>query len=284
METLKIAVIGDLHYPALEEGYLLTEEERNAFYETFLERFFSIQADLYVSIGDLTNYGLKEELEEVYALIDQHQKPFVQVLGNHDVYGMKRRDVLMATKQQRYQAITTDAATLAFLDTAKEQDTKDWGGTIDPEQLDWFDDVVEGSGDLPLIVFAHHPVHGTTTNSSQGKLCIHPDIPVWTVLSQKQGRGLYVNGHNHFNSIVERDQWSFMQIAAVLDEQAVRVIEVTDSEISIHSIDLYDPELNKQAQVIGSAISYFQLNPHPLGTLNDLQHQIPLEPASTKKV
>jgi len=284
METLKIAVIGDLHYPALEEGYLLTEEERNAFYETFLERFFSIQADLYVSIGDLTNYGLKEELEEVYALIDQHQKPFVQVLGNHDVYGMKRRDVLMVTKQQRYQAITTDAATLAFLDTAKEQDTKDWGGNIDPEQLDWFDDVVEGSGDLPLIVFAHHPVHGTTTNSSQGKLCIHPDIPVWTVLSQKQGRGLNVNGHNHFNSIVERDQWSFMQIAAVLDEQAVRVIEVSDSEISIHSIDLYDPELNKQAQVIGNAISHFQLNPHPLGTLNDLQHQIALEPASTKKV
>ncbi|MBZ5199930.1 metallophosphoesterase [Planomicrobium chinense] len=271
---MKIAVIGDLHYPALEEGYLLTEEERNAFYETFLERFFSIQADLYVSVGDLTNYGLKEELEEVYALIDQHQKPFVHVLGNHDVYGMTRNEVLMVTKQQRYQAITTDAATLAFLDTAKEQDNEDWGGTIDPEQLDWFDDVVEGSGNLPLIVFAHHPVHGTTTNSNQDKLCIPPDIPVWTVLSQKRGRGLYVNGHNHFNSIVERNQWSFMQIAAVLDEQAVRVIEVSDSEISIHSIDLYDPELNKQAQVIGNAISHFQLNPHPLGTLNDMQHRI----------
>jgi Icc protein len=276
LEILKIAVIGDLHYPALEEGYLLTEEERNEFYERFLERFFSIPADLYVSIGDLTNYGWKDELEEVYAIIDQHQKPFVHVLGNHDVYGMARNNVLSITKQERYHAITADAATLAFIDTTREQDFEDWGGTLDAAQLDWLEGVVEGSGGLPLIVFAHHPVHATTTNSAHGKLCIHPDIPVWELLSKKQGSGLYVNGHNHFNSITEREQWSFLQIAAVLDEQAARIIEVSDSEISIEPFDLFDPELNKQAQVIGNAINHFRLNPHPLGNGSDVKHTVPL--------
>ncbi|WKA58252.1 metallophosphoesterase [Planococcus shenhongbingii] len=273
---MKIAVIGDLHYPALEEGYLLTEEERNVFYEKFLERFFSIPADLYVSIGDLTNFGWKEELEEVYAIIDQHQKPFVHVLGNHDIYGSTREEVLMVTKQQRYRAFRTDSAALAFLDTAKEQDFEDWGGTLDAEQLDWLEGVIEESGELPLLVFAHHPVHATTTNSNQAMLSIHPDIPVWELLSKKQGCGLYVNGHNHFNSVAEREQWNFLQIAAVLDEQAVRVIEVSDSHISIDSVDLYDPELNKQAQVIGDAINHFQLNPHPLGIDSDMKHLIPL--------
>ncbi|MDN7245157.1 metallophosphoesterase family protein [Planococcus shenhongbingii] len=273
---MKIAVIGDLHYPALEEGYLLTEEERNVFYEKFLERFFSIPADLYVSIGDLTNFGWKEELEEVYAIIDQHQKPFVHVLGNHDIYGSTREEVLMVTKQQRYRAFRTDSAALAFLDTAKEQDFEDWGGTLDAEQLDWLEGVIEESGELPLLVFAHHPVHATTTNSNQAMLSIHPDIPVWELLSKKQGCGLYVNGHNHFNSVDEREQWNFLQIAAVLDEQAVRVIEVSDSHISIDSVDLYDPELNKQAQVIGDAINHFQLNPHPLGIDSDMKHLIPL--------
>lgn len=273
---MKIAVIGDLHYPALEEGYAFIEEDRNVFYEKFLERFFSIPADLYVSIGDLTNYGWKDELEEVYAIIDQHRKPFVHVLGNHDMYGLTRDDVLSITKQERYHAVTTDSATLAFIDTAKEQDFEDWGGTLDPMQLDWLNGVVEGSGDKPLIVFAHHPVHATTTNSSQDKLSIHPDIPVWELLSKKQGCGLYVNGHNHFNSIAEREQWSFLQLAAVLDEQAARIIEVSDTNISIEPVDLFDPELYGRSQAIGKAINHFQLNPHPLGSDNDVKHVIPL--------
>lgn len=122
MENLKIAVIGDLHYPALEEGNSFIEEDRKLFYETFLERFFSIPADLYVSIGDLTNFGWKEELEEVYSIINRHQKPFIHVLGNHDIYGQTRKEVLALTKQQRYHAITMDTVVLAFIDTAREQD------------------------------------------------------------------------------------------------------------------------------------------------------------------
>lgn len=273
---MKIAVIGDLHYPALVEEYKFIEEDRKVFYKNFLERFFSVPADLYVSIGDLTNFGLEEELNEVYAMVDQHQKPFVHVLGNHDIYGLTRDEVLTITQQQRFHSIQTDSAALAFIDTAKEQDFEDWGGTLDPEQIDWLEGVIEQSGDLPLIVFAHHPVHATTANSEKEKLSIHPDIPVWELLSKKQGTGLYVNGHNHFNSIAAREQWNFLQIAAVLDEQAVRLIEVSDSHISIDSVDLYDPELYKHAQAVGNAINHFSLNPLQLGTESDAKSLIPL--------
>lgn len=276
MENLKIAVIGDLHYPALEEGNVSIEEDRNMFYETFLERFFSIPADLYVSIGDLTNFGWKEELEEVYSIIDRHQKPFVHVLGNHDIYGLTRKEVLSLTKQQRYHAITADAAVLAFVDTAREQDFEVWGGTLDTTQLDWLEGVIEESGELPLIVFAHHPVHATTINSEKENLSIHPDIPVWESLNKKQGCGLYVNGHNHFNSIASKEQWNFLQIAAVLDEQAARVIEVSESHISIDSIDLYDPAQYQRAQIIGNAINHFQLNPQQAGADRETHQLIPL--------
>ncbi|RNF39856.1 metallophosphoesterase family protein [Planococcus salinus] len=273
---MKIAVIGDLHYPALEEEYGFIEENRKAFYETFLERFFSVPADLYVSIGDLTNFGWKEELEEVYALINQHQKPFLHVLGNHDVYGQTREEVLNITGQQRFHSITTESAVLAFINTAKEQDFEDWGGTLDPQQLDWLEGAIEQSGDLPLIMFAHHPVYDTTANSEKEKLSIHPDVPVWEILSKKEGAGLYVNGHNHTNSIAARDQWNFLQLAAVLDEQAVRTIEVSESHISVDSIELDDPELRKHAQVIGNAINHFQLKSQPLGTDGDTKLLIPL--------
>lgn len=273
---MKIAVIGDLHYPTVKEEYALSKRERQLFYENFMAHFFSIPADLYVSIGDLTNFGTQDELEEIYAIIDQHHKPFVHVLGNHDIYAMSRDEVLQITHQERFHSLSTDCAVLAFLDTAKEQNFEDWGGTLDTEQQAWLQEVVKTSGDRPLIVFGHHPVYGTTKNSTREKRSISPDIPVWDLLNKKKNAGLYVNGHNHFNSIAAREQWTFLQIAAVLDEQAVRVIEISEALISIDYVPFTDPQLRQQALAIGQAIDHFSLNPHPLGTQADVKYAIPL--------
>lgn len=281
---MKIAVIGDLHYPTVKEGYELSQLDRQQFYERFMAHFFSIPADLYVSIGDLTNFGTQDELEEIYAIIDQHHKPFIHVLGNHDVYAMSREEVLKITHQERYHSLSTDTAVLAFLDTAKEQNYEDWGGTLDADQQDWLTSVVESSGDLPLLVFGHHPVYGTTKNSTKIKRSISPDIPIWEILNKKQSAGLYINGHNHFNSIAAREQWTFLQIAAVLDEQAVRVIEISEAMISIDYVPFADPALQRQALNIGRAIDHFSLNLHPLGTQADVKYAIPLaSPARSEK-
>ncbi|WP_142830870.1 metallophosphoesterase family protein [Planococcus soli] len=273
---MKIAVIGDLHYPELKQAYSFIERDRQTFYEIFLEKFFSIPADLYVSIGDLTNFGTQDELADVYSIVEKHGKPFKHVLGNHDVYGMTRKEVLAITQQQRFHQVSTDSAVLAFLDTAQEQNYANWGGTMNPLQQDWLAAVVKETESRPLILFGHHPIHGTTKNSTKDKRCIHPDIPVWEILSQKKGVGLYVNGHNHFNSIAARENWTFLQLAAVLDEQAIRLIEVSESLLSIDYISFADLELQKHAQVIGEAIDHFRPNPCPLGTAADVKYAIPL--------
>ncbi|MDQ0427385.1 putative phosphodiesterase [Planomicrobium stackebrandtii] len=273
---MKIAVIGDLHYPELKKAYSFIERDRQTFYENFLEKFFSIPADLYVSIGDLTNFGTQDELADVYSIVEKHGKPFKHVLGNHDVYGMTRKEVLAITQQQRFHQISTDSVVLAFLDTAQEQNYANWGGTMDPLQQDWLSAVVKETESRPLILFGHHPIHGTTKNSTKDKRCIHPDIPVWEILSQKTGVGLYVNGHNHFNSIAARENWTFLQLAAVLDEQAIRLIEVSESLLSIDYISFADLELQKHAQVIGEAIDHFRPNSCPLGTAADVKYAIPL--------
>ena len=275
-ELMKIAVIGDLHYPALKESYSFIEKDRQLFYEIFFEKFFSIPADLYVSIGDLTNFGTQDELTDVYSIIEKHGKPFKHVLGNHDVYGMTRKEVLAITGQQSFHQVSTESIELAFLDTAQEQNYANWGGTLDQAQQIWLSEVIKETEDRPLIVFGHHPIYGTTKNSTKDKRCIHPDIPIWEILSTKQGVGLYVNGHNHFNSIAGRENWTFLQLAAVLDEQAIRLIEVSESLLSIDYISFDELQLHKHAQVIGDAIDHFRLNPCPLGTAADVKYTIPL--------
>ncbi|WKA54580.1 metallophosphoesterase family protein [Planococcus shixiaomingii] len=281
---MRIAVIGDLHYPELTLDNHLIADARHEFYETFMKKFFSIPADLYVSIGDLTNYGTAEELEDIYSIIRRHGKQFVHVLGNHDVYDMKRKDVLEITQQERFQLIETETAMLAFLDTTREQDLKDCGGILDPVQQEWLKSVVDYSEEMPLLVFGHHPIHATTTMSEKMMHYVHPLQPIQEILQKKQGPGLYINGHNHYNSIALRKRWTFLQLAAVLDEQAARVIDVSDSLISIDSIDLSDPLLKEQAKIIGKAINHFSLREDSLGTEADLKHLIPLMPAVKKPV
>ncbi len=279
---MKIAVIGDLHYPTVKEEYALSQRERQDFYESFMAHFFSVPSDLYVSIGDLTNFGTQDELEGIYAIIDQHQKPFVHVLGNHDVYALPREEVLKITKQDRFHSLSTDSAVLAFLDTAQEQNYEDWGGTLSLEQQFWLADVIADSGNRPLLVFGHHPVYGTTKNSSKEKRSNSPDIPMWDLLNNKLNAGLYVNGHNHFNSIAAREQWTFLQIAAVLDEQAVRVIDISEAMISIDYVPFVDPNLRQQARNIGNAIDHFSLNTHRLGTEADVKYAIPMAAPTIK--
>ncbi|TWT01762.1 metallophosphoesterase [Planomicrobium sp. CPCC 101079] len=279
---MRIAVIGDLHYPELTTDNQFIAGARQGFYETFMERFFSIPADIYVSIGDLTNYGTEEELKNIYSIIRRHGKQFVHVLGNHDVYGLKRKEVLEITQQQRFHLVETDSAMLAFLDTTREQDLNDCGGVLDPIQQEWLESVVEYSGETPLLVFGHHPIYATTAKSHEPMHYIHPHVQIQEILQKKQGPGLYVNGHNHYNSIALRKRWTFLQIAAVLDEQAARIIEISDSLISIDSIDLSDSLLEEQAKVIGDAINHFSLRVDPLGTDADMKHLIPLVPATKK--
>lgn len=277
---MKIAVIGDLHYPALEDHFAFIEENRRVFYETFLNRFFSVPADLYVSIGDLTNFGRRDELDEIYSIIRKHGKPFKHVLGNHDLYAMPRSQVLSISGQERFHTLSTESAVLAFLDTAREQDYDDWGGTMDATQQYWLEAVIEETAERPLVVFGHHPVFSTTLHSEKDKRCIHPDVPIWQLLSMKQGPGLYINGHNHANSLAARNDWTFLQLAAVLDEQAVRVIEITESFIAIDSVMIDDDALKNHAEEIGNAIPHFALKRNPVGDAAYFKYMIPLPGSS----
>ena len=68
---MKIAMIGDLHYPSIDEAIPGLKESRTVFYEKFMKQFLETEADFHVSIGDLTNYGTESELTEIYGLINQ---------------------------------------------------------------------------------------------------------------------------------------------------------------------------------------------------------------------
>lgn len=275
---MKIALFSDLHYPAVDERIPGLLQARATFYEEFIERFLEVDARLYVSLGDLTNYGMPHELNNIYSLIgDQHE--FIHVLGNHDNYSLTKKELLDLTGQKSYHSFETEQAVFAFLDTARELDFERWGGWMDEDQLEWFEHIIQNSGEKPLLVFAHHPVFNTTKGSDFENGSIHPSIEIRNLLQQKKGIGIYFNGHMHCDSIVKEHNWTFIQTSACLDQQAFRLIELDDESITISSIDLEDEELAINASIIYENINHFRHKPDARGTDDQRNCTISLIPA-----
>ncbi|GAA0371938.1 metallophosphoesterase family protein [Bacillus horti] len=266
---LRLVLIGDLHYPHVEEPSPEFIQAREMFYSTFLREYLAQEADWHISIGDLTNLGRPDELDYIYNHIYESHRQFRHVLGNHDAYALPKVQLLEITKQPRYNAIETPEAHLVFLDSTREMDYDDWGGVLDAEQMSWLEQQVEMSGEKPLLVFAHHPIFETTTRSELDKGSIHPDYDIQSILAKKKGKGFYFCGHNHAHSIVEKEQWHYIQTAACLDQPGFRIIEVSKNEFSTHIVPLTDMTAISATSIIYSEMDHFTHTPNAQGQIYD---------------
>lgn len=271
---MKIAVMGDLHYPVMKHADSSLLEARDTFFREIVRRFLAIDADLHIALGDLTNEGLPEEYERVYGWIrqDPHARRFVQLFGNHDKYTLDTADILSLTGQSRYSRIDTSDAVVVLLDTARDRLREDWSGFLDEAQLQWLtrflmrpeEEARSEEGDRPLLLFAHHPLYDTTTRSTEEYMWLAPEIDLRGTLQRYAGTGFYFNGHNHANSIVRENRWHYVQTADVLDYPAFRLIEATREKVDIRLMRIEEEELWKLARRIGeNMIEYHPYAPAP---------------------
>ncbi|UQZ83849.1 cyclic 3',5'-adenosine monophosphate phosphodiesterase [Paenibacillus konkukensis] len=273
---MRIALLGDFHYSRMDGGTAEMLEARDAAYKTMLDAFLQTEADLHISLGDLTHGGYPEEFRYVFEQINGSGRSFIHVLGNHDTYSIPKTEILAITGQQRYGAIELDEAKLLFLDSTKEMNRSDWGGELDERQLAWLKEQLEQSGGKPVLVFAHHPVYDTTAHSTKDKLSIHPDIDIQSALRAKQGPAFYFCGHNHINSIVSRDGWHYIQTAACLDHPAFRLIELSGKKLTIGFVTMEDETLSSHIERFNTQVKGFKPTADAQGLEQDRYLQVGL--------
>ncbi|WP_051620490.1 metallophosphoesterase family protein [Paenibacillus sp. UNC451MF] len=254
---MRFIIMGDLHYSLMGDSAADILEARDRVYEEMLEHFVGLDAEFHISIGDLTHEGLPEEFHYVFNRIGSSERNFIQVLGNHDAYRLPKADITALTGQQRYHVIDSDEVMLIFLDTTKEMNRDDWGGEMEAEQLEWLKVQLDQSGHKPVFIFAHHPVYGTTAHSTMEKMSIDPSIDMLDLLNRKKGPGFYFCGHNHINSIVQKENWHYIQTAACLDVPAFRTVELTDRGIQIDLVAIDKTELAEHIALFNSKIPGF---------------------------
>lgn len=277
--SLRIAVIGDLHYPNFEQNHHTSA--RDEFYSRVLRSFLSYNADFHIAVGDVTHDGHTDQWTQLLHLVSQHhsdkaRQTFRLILGNHDTLLAAKAKVQELTGQPRYFVEETPDCRLIFLDTTKESSPKDWGGLVDGEQLEWLKSLQQ----LPpktTLVFGHHPFPETTTGSDEPMMNISNDEEVFAVLRALSPAGVYLNGHNHAHSIIEQHEqfpgWSFVQSASVLSSQSFRVIEVSPTHVHVSTIHVSDPELAELSATTRSGMTDYMHHPSAMGSAGD-QHAL----------
>ncbi|WP_052350266.1 metallophosphoesterase family protein [Paenibacillus gorillae] len=262
---MRIAIIGDLHYPSeLINHTKINEEARDAYYKRFMDSFLSIQADYHISLGDLTHAGEVDEFNQVLSGIEGYNVHFLHVLGNHDTYTHPKEAILRITKQQRYGVIEHPDALILLLDTAREC-RDNWGGMIDEEQLAWLELQMNRKADKPLLVFGHHPLYNTTARSTETMMSLDPDVEIWPILERWAGIGFYFNGHNHIHSIIRKEQWHFIQTAAVPDVPAVRMVTVDPNEVKLDTVSFANEEWSEWASGFNGNMFDYEKYPNAEG-------------------
>ncbi|OAO89192.1 hypothetical protein AXX17_ATUG03440, partial [Arabidopsis thaliana] len=244
--TMKLALIGDLHYPANLLGRKDAEAARDAFYEAVLGAFLSVDADYHISLGDLTHEGTAEEYEAVYGFIRSRypDRRFLHVLGNHDTHSLSKPDLEKLTGSPRYQMIEEQEMTMLLLDTAREMYPDNWGGTLDEEQLTWLAAHLPKEAHKPVLVFGHHPMQGTTARSNEEMMGLDTDSSsrLKHLLGGVPGAGFYWNGHNHVQSLVREGNWHYFQAASMLDIPAIWTVTLGGNELLLEQVHVGLPE------------------------------------------
>lgn len=260
---MKLTLFGDLHYSYNYKEVDQFEEIREHFFDYFVKFIFEEESDYYISLGDLTNTGLEFEHAGIMQLINQYdsEDKFKLVLGNHDMYSLTKEEVSKHMKHPTYFSIIEENVCLVFLDSAREKDVDNYGGNIDEAQFAWLEETLAKNEDKTIVIFVHHPIYKTTHLSDVKMAFIEQSDRLWELLKQHPNKGYYLNGHKHADSIVEHDNWTFIQVSAVLDQPAKREIYIDDKKFEMKVIEV-DKEHEQLGHWLASKMNYFRLVPY----------------------
>lgn len=278
---MKLIVFGDYHFvadknysdqtPYFEYSQAFIDL-KNDFHKFGISSIFEEEADLYISLGDLTNFGREDEIQKVYQLIKETGKydKFIHVFGNHDLYSSSAKEMSDLTGQAYNYSIDTDHARLIFFASPKDKDPVEWGGVLTEEDEDFLRQEIQEAQGKPIIIFSHHPVYDTVRKTRLEKHYIEPRDKMRAILDRHSGKGIFVAGHTHAESIASDDKWTYVNLDAFLDHPKYSIMKIGDQGIRLTSkeIDLSE-DMDAKRLAVGTHMPHFLLRPEDIGTSLD---------------
>jgi 3',5'-cyclic-AMP phosphodiesterase len=218
--ALQIAVLTDLHIQDPKHSrYANYFNEKT---KLAIQDVISLDPDIVLIVGDVTNHGYKEEYEIAKSLLRpfyNKQIPVYVTMGNHEFYNPKltneqARSLFLSEFQLRtpYQNIVKDNIHLVVLSPeylAGRGASRDWA-RISATQLTWFENVLRQHQDKTTLVFLHQPLNNTVEQSQYEDWIartVQTDALLEIVRENPQVK-CWFSGHTHA-PLTERNQIVF---------------------------------------------------------------------------
>ena len=119
------------------------------------------QPDLVLLTGDLANEGRPAQYANLRKLLEPLDAPFHLVPGNHDLTEDLREAFPLEVHGEpggRADGVIEGPLRVITLDSSRYPEPRGW---LDPEQLEWLDEVLRAAPEQPAVVAVHHPPFAT---------------------------------------------------------------------------------------------------------------------------
>ncbi|MEO0408544.1 MAG: metallophosphoesterase [Cyanobacteria bacterium P01_A01_bin.135] len=225
MIDLRFGVATDLHIalphtvPPTTNRFHRTEYSVAAF-EAALATLSSLNLDLLLLCGDLTQDGEVDNHRWLAQRLGQLPYPVYVIPGNHDIVTPAGTAQTISaadfrrcyaahgyadTDQLYYSQLVAPGVRLIGLNSIFfEGDTQTYRGRLDAAQLEWLTQTLEESGDELVIVMVHHNVLEHLPGQSQSRLgqrYMLENAPALLEILSRHGVQLVFTGHLHVQDV-----------------------------------------------------------------------------------
>lgn len=264
---MRIVILSDVHFTAKKWRNDYLKQTNEWFYNDVFRRFFKQDADLYVSLGDLTHYGTINEHRAVRKIIEDNKRKdqrFLPIAGNHDLLCITKRMYQTLTGMPLYWAEDYPDVKLIFLDTPRQLHPGRNSSRVDWDQIQFLKRELHSCGDKLAVVFAHHPPDRISLYGPDRKKI--PGLTMESLLEEKEGAGIFVNGHLHKDRYAAHGKWGYFQFNDILDEPTFRVLEIEEQKVSMETVAMDDPATLHASRKIAKSVLTF------LSSANDVAY------------
>jgi len=248
-ETLKIMQVSDVHYSLDDNnsGSRALSESRENLKRVITKINARKDVDCVVFTGDNINVSKPEVLKEFGAQVQELNKPYYIVLGNHDVGkagGIKKEDYMEYIKKINpnqktaspnyvfYPSKHTKKIVGVVLDgTVPVVQSKH--GFFNDKTIDWLDKTLAKNKNHIVIIFQHFPLVPPYDNYEHSVL----EPEAYLNLLKKYDNILFIASGHYHAAAVNQDESGIYHISTpslVSNPKAIRLIELNYNKRKLH--------------------------------------------------
>jgi len=222
-------------------------------------------------LGDLSHNATLAEYQTYHDFRNRFSVPIRECTGNHDHAAALSNEDNMARfceelgYDNHYYSYVLGNNIFIFLADERQKSLPgglSYAGYMEPEQVDWFEDVVKANQDKNVIVLSHQSPKGTTVMSDDVNMQMHPTDEIDRILNTYR-IDLWFSAHAHsgFNHkniheemFVTKGSTMFVQVASICECYSTNAVESRFVSFAEGSRDVLIRSRNHEAQAFDESL------------------------------